>query len=211
MFPRAAAMKAGWSAHRTSHRSRSRVVTTSGARLSTVTIGPGWRNGTGTFNPRLLPPARGELQRPRVRRQRLAADAQRSERHHLRAARRDVSAARPPWRLPRLPKRRTCSTAEDPRPRPPADHRGEKDHAVPWAIANAAYRRQRRKPAVTEILKIPNRGHPLTIDHGWREVARRRSTSSSGSPKRSRRGDDAPIEREPGHSHHPGLLGTTLS
>jgi non-heme chloroperoxidase len=48
---------------------------------------------------------------------------------------------------------------------------GEKDHTVPWAIANAAYRRQRRNPAVTEIVKIPNRGHSLTIDHGWREVA----------------------------------------
>ena len=26
-------------------------------------------------------------------------------------------------------------------------------------------------PGVTEIVKIPNRGHSLTIDHGWREVA----------------------------------------
>jgi non-heme chloroperoxidase len=42
---------------------------------------------------------------------------------------------------------------------------------VPWAIANAAYKRQRRNPAVTEIVKIPNRGHSLTIDHGWHEVA----------------------------------------
>jgi non-heme chloroperoxidase len=48
---------------------------------------------------------------------------------------------------------------------------GEKDHTVPWAIANAAYKRQRHNPAVTEIVKIPNRGHALTIDHGWREVA----------------------------------------
>ena len=48
---------------------------------------------------------------------------------------------------------------------------GEKDHTVPWAIANAAYKRQRRNPAVTKIVKIPNRGHSLTIDHGWREVA----------------------------------------
>jgi pimeloyl-ACP methyl ester carboxylesterase len=48
---------------------------------------------------------------------------------------------------------------------------GEKDHTVPWAIANAAYKRQRRNPAVTEIVKMPNRGHALTIDHGWREVA----------------------------------------
>src|SRR5262245_34605024 len=48
---------------------------------------------------------------------------------------------------------------------------GEKDHTVPWAIANAAYKRQRRNPAVTEIVKVPNRGHSLTIDHGWPEVA----------------------------------------
>ena len=50
---------------------------------------------------------------------------------------------------------------------------GEKDHTVPWAIAHAAYKRQRRNPGVTEIEKIPNRGHALTIDHGWREVAER--------------------------------------
>ena len=48
---------------------------------------------------------------------------------------------------------------------------GEKDHTVPWAIANAAYKRQKRNSAVTEIVKMPNRGHSLTIDHGWREVA----------------------------------------
>src|SRR3954453_11806798 len=48
---------------------------------------------------------------------------------------------------------------------------GEKDHTVPWAIANAAYKRQRRNSAVTEITKIANRGHSLTIDSGWREVA----------------------------------------
>ena len=48
---------------------------------------------------------------------------------------------------------------------------GEKDHTVPWAIANAAYKRQKGNPGVTEIVKIPNRGHSLTIDHGWREVA----------------------------------------
>jgi pimeloyl-ACP methyl ester carboxylesterase len=48
---------------------------------------------------------------------------------------------------------------------------GEEDHTVPWAIANAAYKRQKRNPGVTEIVKIPNRGHSLTIDHGWREVA----------------------------------------
>jgi non-heme chloroperoxidase len=48
---------------------------------------------------------------------------------------------------------------------------GEEDHTVPWAIANGAYKRQKRNPAVTEIKGFPNRGHALTIDSGWREVA----------------------------------------
>ena len=48
---------------------------------------------------------------------------------------------------------------------------GEKDNTVPWAIANASYKRQKRNPGVTEIMKIPGRGHALTIDSGWREVA----------------------------------------
>jgi alpha-beta hydrolase superfamily lysophospholipase len=48
---------------------------------------------------------------------------------------------------------------------------GERDHTVAWAIANASYKRQRRNPGVTEIKKIANRGHSLTIDSGWREVA----------------------------------------
>jgi pimeloyl-ACP methyl ester carboxylesterase len=48
---------------------------------------------------------------------------------------------------------------------------GEKDHTVPWAIANAAYKRQKHNQAVTEIKQIPNRGHSLTIDNGWQEVA----------------------------------------
>jgi pimeloyl-ACP methyl ester carboxylesterase len=48
---------------------------------------------------------------------------------------------------------------------------GEKDHTVPWAIANASFKHQRRNSGVTEIVEIKNRGHALTIDSGWREVA----------------------------------------
>jgi pimeloyl-ACP methyl ester carboxylesterase len=48
---------------------------------------------------------------------------------------------------------------------------GEKDNTVPWAIANASFKRQLGNPGVTEIVEIPNRGHALTIDSGWREVA----------------------------------------
>jgi non-heme chloroperoxidase len=48
---------------------------------------------------------------------------------------------------------------------------GEKDHTVPWAIANASFKQQKDNKGVTEIVEIPNRGHALTIDSGWREVA----------------------------------------
>jgi non-heme chloroperoxidase len=48
---------------------------------------------------------------------------------------------------------------------------GEKDHTVPWALTNAAYKRQSRNTGLTEIVEMPSRGHALTIDHGWREVA----------------------------------------
>jgi len=48
---------------------------------------------------------------------------------------------------------------------------GEKDHTVPWAIANASFKKQQRNQGVTEITEMPNRGHALTIDSGWRDVA----------------------------------------
>jgi non-heme chloroperoxidase len=48
---------------------------------------------------------------------------------------------------------------------------GEKDHTIPWALANAAYKKQVANEGVTEIVEIPGRGHALTIDSGWREVA----------------------------------------
>jgi non-heme chloroperoxidase len=48
---------------------------------------------------------------------------------------------------------------------------GEYDHTVPWAIAHASYKQQEKNSGVTEIREIPDRGHSLTIDHGWREVA----------------------------------------
>jgi pimeloyl-ACP methyl ester carboxylesterase len=50
---------------------------------------------------------------------------------------------------------------------------GEKDHTVPWSIANASFKRERHNSGVTEIEKFPGRGHSLTIDHGWKDVADR--------------------------------------
>ncbi len=48
---------------------------------------------------------------------------------------------------------------------------GQKDNTVPWAIANASFKRQKRNNAVTEIQEMPGRGHSLIIDSGWKEVA----------------------------------------
>jgi len=48
---------------------------------------------------------------------------------------------------------------------------GQKDHTVPWSIANASFRQQQINSGLTEIVEMPNRGHALTIDSGWREVA----------------------------------------
>ena len=48
---------------------------------------------------------------------------------------------------------------------------GEKDHTVPLSVVAAAYKLQKNNPAVTEFHEMLNRGHSLTIDHGWREVA----------------------------------------
>jgi non-heme chloroperoxidase len=48
---------------------------------------------------------------------------------------------------------------------------GEFDHTVPWAIAKASFKKQLRNDGVTEIVQVAGRGHSLTIDSGWREVA----------------------------------------
>jgi hypothetical protein len=48
---------------------------------------------------------------------------------------------------------------------------GEKDNTVPWSIASASLKRQKRNAGVTEIVKMPGRGRARAIDGGWREVA----------------------------------------
>src|SRR5947209_1898979 len=48
---------------------------------------------------------------------------------------------------------------------------GGKDNQVPWAIADASYKREKRNDGITEVIELPNRGHSLVIDSGWREVA----------------------------------------
>jgi non-heme chloroperoxidase len=48
---------------------------------------------------------------------------------------------------------------------------GEKDHTVPRSISDAAYKLQQKNKGTTEFAEIPGRGHSLTIDGGWLEVA----------------------------------------
>ena len=48
---------------------------------------------------------------------------------------------------------------------------GELDHQVPPAVAHATYSRQGMNPGLTQFLEITDRGHSLTNDSGWREVA----------------------------------------
>lgn len=49
---------------------------------------------------------------------------------------------------------------------------GEKDHTVPPVLVHSQYKHQSKNQGVTETIEMPNRGHALTIDHGWAEVAR---------------------------------------
>jgi pimeloyl-ACP methyl ester carboxylesterase len=48
---------------------------------------------------------------------------------------------------------------------------GGKDHTVPEAISKSTYKQYRHSEATTELVEFADRGHSLTIDHGWREVA----------------------------------------
>ncbi|WP_283605742.1 alpha/beta hydrolase [Mycolicibacterium poriferae] len=48
---------------------------------------------------------------------------------------------------------------------------GTADHTVPLATAKGAYRRYRKTFGITDFHGFDGRGHSLTIDHGWRDVA----------------------------------------
>lgn len=48
---------------------------------------------------------------------------------------------------------------------------GGKDHTVPESVTRATLKQYRHSEAVTELTEFADRGHSLTIDSGWREVA----------------------------------------
>ena len=45
------------------------------------------------------------------------------------------------------------------------------DHTVPLVSVRAAYERYSKSSAITDFHQFDGRGHSLTIDHGWRDVA----------------------------------------
>jgi len=48
---------------------------------------------------------------------------------------------------------------------------GGKDHTVPAGVSRATHKRYKHSTATTELLEFPDRGHSLTVDSGWQEVA----------------------------------------
>ena len=48
---------------------------------------------------------------------------------------------------------------------------GGNDHTVPASISTSTRKQYHKSPAITDLIEFHDRGHSLTIDHGWREVA----------------------------------------
>jgi pimeloyl-ACP methyl ester carboxylesterase len=48
---------------------------------------------------------------------------------------------------------------------------GGQDHTVPEAITKSTLKQYGHSHAVNDLIEFPDRGHSLTIDHGWRDVA----------------------------------------
>ncbi len=48
---------------------------------------------------------------------------------------------------------------------------GGRDRIVPESISKSTYRQYRKSSASTQLIEFADRGHSLTIDHGWKDVA----------------------------------------
>ncbi len=48
---------------------------------------------------------------------------------------------------------------------------GGQDHTVPEAVTKSTLKQYKHSEAVTDLIEFDDRGHSLTIDSGWREVA----------------------------------------
>ena len=57
---------------------------------------------------------------------------------------------------------------------------GGRDHTVPEAVTRATLKQYRHSDAVTDLVEFADRGHSLTIDSGWQQVATTCLTIDSG-------------------------------
>jgi pimeloyl-ACP methyl ester carboxylesterase len=48
---------------------------------------------------------------------------------------------------------------------------GGEDHTAPEAVTKSTLKQYKDSGAVTDFMEFPDRGHSLTIDHGWRDIA----------------------------------------
>ena len=48
---------------------------------------------------------------------------------------------------------------------------GGRDHTVPEVVTRSTAKLYRHSAATTDLIELPGRGHSLTIDSGWRDVA----------------------------------------
>ena len=48
---------------------------------------------------------------------------------------------------------------------------GGEDHTVPEAVTKSSLKQYKDSTAVTDFMEFPDRGHSLTIDHGWHDIA----------------------------------------
>lgn len=48
---------------------------------------------------------------------------------------------------------------------------GLEDHTVPDVVTRSTFKQYRRSSAVTELKQFEGRGHSLTVDSGWRDIA----------------------------------------
>jgi predicted GNAT family acetyltransferase len=97
---------------------------------------------------------------------------------------------------------------------------------TPFTIANASYKKQKRNSGVTEIVEMPNRGHALTIDDGWREGRTDRAhvhqavrlagdrgevQPSAGSGSAARPNDAVVVRDNPARRRYDAYVGSALA
>ncbi len=57
---------------------------------------------------------------------------------------------------------------------------------VPAAITTSTRKLYHKSPAITDFIEFPDRGHSLTTDHGWRDVAQSAPPDRPGAQERDK-------------------------